>query len=143
MSKYNDIKYGLSMEGNLLNKFNEFFDTELSKYNDKYSTFDFHNEDDNIIVELKSRKENSNHYYFKNDIMIGENKVREGVELVVLHNKNVYLCFSFKDGVVLYYKVNENSLEECNIRMGGRCDRGWDERKNTCFVPRGLCKVME
>ena len=143
MSKSNDIKYGLSMEGNLINKFNGFFDTELSKYDDKYSVFDFHNEEDNISVELKSRKENSNHYYFRNDIMIGENKVREAVELVVLHNKNVYLCFSFKDGVVLYYKVNENSLNECNIRMGGRCDRGWDERKNTCFVPRRLCKVME
>jgi hypothetical protein len=137
-----DLKFGLDNENKLIDKFSEFFGCKLFKYTDTHSIFDFYSEDGNTIIELKSRKEPSTHYYFRRDIMVGENKIRDGVEKV-RHDKNVFIVFSFSDGVVLYYKVNENSLNECNIRLGGRCDRGWDERRNTCFVPRSLCKIMD
>ena len=88
---------------------------------------DMVSEDRKNILELKSRRIIHNRYP---DIMIGLNKVEEAIK----HSKNFdyYLLFLFKDGL---YKWKYAKGKKYDIRMGGRMDRGKDERKMCAYIP--------
>ena len=90
----------------------------------RYCAYDFENE--TCIVELKSRKVNHDAYP---SLMIGLNKLKTFDKN---SHKDAYVFFGFTDGV---YYWNYNKQDVYNA-VGGRTDRGKDERKLYGFIPR-------
>jgi hypothetical protein len=78
----------------------KFFNIELT-HNERYSIFDFCNE--NNYIELKCRNCYSTKY---SDLMMNLNKWQEGFKFMNF-NKNVYYVFEFIDGLY-YYKQDFN-----------------------------------
>lgn len=128
-----DLNFGLGEEDKLLEVFRERFDKCLCKTN-QYSIMDFISP--KTYLELKSR--NCNHDKF-DDIMIGENKIRFAQK----SNKKVVLVWNFQDGVY-FYQFDKTDIESGKItfRMGGRTDRGKNEKKMCAFVSKDLLEKL-
>lgn len=124
-----DLKFGLAEEDKLLQLFRERFDKCLSKTN-TFAIIDFISP--KTYLELKSR--NCNHDKF-DDIMIGENKIRFAEKT----KKRVILVWNFQDGIY-FYEFKKEDIENGNIqfRMGGRTDRGKNEKKMCAYVSSSL-----
>jgi hypothetical protein len=124
-----DLLIGEEGEDKCLILFREKIDKQLCKTN-QYSYVDFISP--KTYVEIKTRRCNHNSY---NDIMIGKNKV----EFCLKSKKACYLAWNFNDGVY-YWKVNKADVEAGKVfyAMGGRTDRGVDERKEVAYVKREL-----
>jgi hypothetical protein len=124
-----DIKLGNEGEDKCLPIFREKIDKYLAKTN-RFSIMDYISP--NSYVEIKTRNTNHDKYA---TIMIGKNKVEYGLK----SNKNCYLAFNFQDGLY-YWKVNKEDVDNGNVfyAMGGRCDRGIDERKEVAYIKREL-----
>ena len=90
---------------------------------DKYNPFDFENED--YIVEVKSRRINHNKY---NTLMFNYSKLEklEGYEDV----KIAIFVFNCDDGI-FYWEYDKT---EFTIGVGGRCDRGCNEYSRMAYV---------
>jgi hypothetical protein len=71
--------------------------------------------------------------------MIGENKIRFAEKT----NRKVILVWNFQDGVY-FYQFDKNDISNGNItfRMGGRTDRGKDERKMYAYVSKDLIEKI-
>ena len=128
-----DLKFGNTEEDKLITLFRERFDKCLCKTN-SYSVVDFISP--KTYLELKSRNCNHDRY---NDIMIGENKIRFAEKT----NRKVILVWNFQDGVY-FYQFDKNDISNGNItfRMGGRTDRGKDERKMCAYVSKDLIEKL-
>lgn len=100
----------------IYNKNFKFYSTDI------YATFDFMSEDENMILELKSRRCKSNTYP---TTIVGLNKVLKGKQLQRDNDKVVKFLFNFTDG--LYEWDNQ----EYTIQPGGRTDlagnKGWKD----------------
>ena len=124
-----DIEMGNYYERKVLKWFNDndYSQNKLSFYSNPFNVMDMVSEDRKNILELKSRRIIHNRYP---DIMIGLNKVEEAIK----HCKNFdyYLLFLFEDGL---YKWKYAKGKKYDIRMGGRMDRGKDERKMCAYIP--------
>jgi hypothetical protein len=124
-----DLDFGFQQEDKLLNVFREKFDKHLCKTND-FSIIDYISP--KTYLELKSRNKPHNEYP---TIMIGENKMRFAEK----SNKKVIFVWNFTDGIY-YYVFNKDDLTNGNINfaMGGRTDRGKDERKMCAYVKSSI-----
>lgn len=127
--KQKDLKFGFNSENNLLTKMKELFGSDIEKTG-RYNIFDFEN--DNYLIELKTRRIYSNQY---KDIMIGLNKIKKA------QNTKLKICvflWKLKDGLFMW----EFNDKEYTTRLGGRCDRGVDERKIVAFIPMNILKKI-
>ena len=90
---------------------------------DKYNPFDFENDD--YIIEVKSRRINHNKY---NTLMFNYSKLEklEGYEDV----KIAIFVFNCDDGI-FYWEYDKT---EFTIGVGGRCDRGCNEYSRMAYV---------
>lgn len=104
-------------------------------HTDYYDLYDYVNKNKDIFFELKGRNNTYNKYP---TTMIGYNKVLECIK-----NKNnaYYFVFKFTDGIY-YCKYSKKLLKKCDIRKGGRCDRGKAEYKKYVFIPIELLKKI-
>jgi hypothetical protein len=126
--KKNDIKFGAKMENKKQPIIEKVLNCELTKLG-KWDTFDYRNKQKKILVELKSRHIAYNTY---STTMIGNNKINKGLKLLK-EGWNIYFYFNFVDGLY-YYKLDE-TIKDCRIAEGGRCDRGHAEYKPYCYIP--------
>lgn len=111
LKKYKlDLKFGLESEINNKPLIEKFLNSNIKTYDDKFSTFDFYN--DNCLIELKSRRCNHNTY---DDLMMNINKYEKGIKEICENKKHIYYFFSFEDGLY-YYKQNINHKHQ--KRMG-------------------------
>lgn len=134
--KLEDIKQGNYYERKVLKwlNVNQCPTDKLFLYRNKFNTFDFSSS--KVIGELKSRNIKHDDY---NDLMIGLNKLEEAeIEYEKRVHKKYTFYFLCKDGLYSW----DFKKDEYDIRMGGRCDRGRDERKLCGFIDtRNLVKL--
>ena len=72
------------------------------------------------------------------DLMIGANKIAEARRN---HNQRDHIfCFKFADGSV-YYWIYDPAVF-LPARIGGRTDRGMDERKEHFFIPTNVLEYL-
>jgi hypothetical protein len=71
--------------------------------------------------------------------MIGKNKV----EFSLKSKRKCILAWRFTDGI-FYYIVNKKDIESGDVfyAMGGRSDRGIDERKMVAYIKKELLVKM-
>jgi len=127
--KAKDLVMGDISEKECLPIFREKFDKYLCKTS-QFATMDFISP--KTYVELKTRKVRSTDY---DDIMIGRNKV----DFCLKSNRRCILAWRFTDGIFCY-DFDKDDLENGDVffAMGGRCDRGVDERKEVAYIKRHL-----
>lgn len=116
-----DCVYGRHKELQVKRILPEIYNQKFRDYStDRYATFDFISEDENIILELKSRRCKSNQYP---TTIVGLNKIEKAKELVK-NDKTVKFLFNFTDGLYEWC-----DLENYKIKKGGRTDligeAGW------------------
>ena len=97
MNQYN---FGKDQETIVYQKLLEKF-PNLKQTKGKWDSWDFY--DDNVFIELKSRKCSSNQY---NSTLIGSNKITNG-EYENNNNKLIYYFFNFKDKL-MFWKYQPN-----------------------------------
>jgi hypothetical protein len=130
--KKEDIIYGNNNEiiiKNIIEKYFNIDDLKKTKSND---IFDFIS--NNIYFEVKSRRCTKNKY---NDTMIGYNKI------LYLKKNNInqaYFIFMFEDGNYFYKYIEDD--KDCNIRIGGRWDRGITEKKQYYYIPTNKLIIL-
>jgi hypothetical protein len=129
-----DLEFGLKCENELLELFREKFDKFLCRTNQN-AIVDYISP--KTYLELKSRNCNHDRY---DEIMIVKNKI----EFAMKTKKKTYFVYNFLDGVY-YYEFNYDDVEKGNItfKLGGRCDRGRDERKICGFIKSELLTKLE
>tara|TARA_Y100000385_G_C12819477_1_gene519735 strand:- start:200 stop:613 length:414 start_codon:yes stop_codon:yes gene_type:complete len=118
-----DYIYGRHKELQIKKLLPEIYNQKFRDYGQtQYETFDFISADNNIILELKSRRCNYNKYP---TTIVGLNKIDIAKELIE-KGKTVKFLFNFLDG--LYEWCDLNQYE---IAKGGRTDlignRGWKD----------------
>lgn len=119
-----DKKFGDKGEEYAIDILERYFEINLTKTPDNH-VMDFFS-DDNTYFEVKSRNNTYNKY---DTTMIGYNKVQYANKL----NRAVYFVFNFTDGIY-YYKYDISKLNELEIKIGGRCDRGSYEYKKYAYI---------
>ena len=131
MYSHKDEKFGKIYEEDLdvYFKDNLHLHGHLTKTIDKYNTIDYINDD--WVCELKSRR-----YSIKSfdSFMVGENKMKEAE----VSAKKYRFYFCLREGVY-YWDFKPNPEDETEdmyyyYGMGGRSDRGRDERKMTAYI---------
>lgn len=124
-----DIELGKKGEEDVLPLLREKIDKYLCKTS-QYATMDFISP--KSYVEVKTRSCRHDTYSTQ---MIGVNKI----EFALKSFRDCYLVFNFADGV-FYWKVNKEDIENGDLyyAMGGRCDRGRDERKIYAYIKNHL-----
>ena len=127
--KERDYALGNEGEKEALPLFQKKFDRYLCKTG-RFNTMDFMSP--KTYVELKSRNCRFNDYA---DIMIGKNKV----DFCLASSRRCILAWRFTDGIYCY-DFNKEDIESGDVyfAMGGRCDRGKDERKEVAYIKRHL-----
>ena len=127
-----DLKFGGDNE--LVGKqlIEEYLDMPLRSYKDKYSTFDFYNNEMKVIVELKSRRNDSKKYETQ---LIGLNKIKKAKEKIK-DGYIVYLFWLLSDGLYVY-KVSANHMFKTS--QLGNYARG-DKPKELCLIPNDFLK---
>jgi hypothetical protein len=106
-----DCKFGFENENNNIDILNKFFKTEFIK-NTRYSIVDFINKDNNILIEMKSRRIPHNKY---ETCIIGQNKID-------FFNKNLnsecYIVYCYSDGLfyIKYDKELFNNFKNDNFK---------------------------
>lgn len=121
-----DLSYGNKKEDKLLIPLEKHFNMKLTKTSSFYE-FDYINEDEKVLIELKSRRNTKTQYH---DTMVGYNKVKKGFQKIKEGYK-VYFCFGFTD-YTCCFELKEDS--DISIRDGGRTDRGRAEIKKYAFI---------
>lgn len=139
-----DEKFGKKYEDLL----QEYFDDNLElhgkifKTKNKWNVVDYIN--DEWVCELKSRRYSINDF---NSLMIGKNKIEEAEKAYKnkLHKKYRFY-FTMKEGIFYWdYEPNPESDDEevkYYFDMGGRNDRGKDERKETAYIFTDNIKLL-
>jgi hypothetical protein len=113
-----DLEFGLNAEIILKNTLeNEF---GLLNQLDKYNPFDYENDD--YLIELKSRRINHNKYP---TAMVNLSKILKTNN----SNKNRVIVFNYLDG--LYKWIVDDNY---NAGIGGRNDRGLDEYSEMAYI---------
>lgn len=118
-----DAVYGRQKELEIKRILPEIYNQKFRDYSrDRFATFDFISEDENIVLELKSRRCKSNQY---RTTIVGLNKIEKAKELVK-DGKVVKFLFNFTDGLYEFC-----DLDNYKIRKGGRTDligeKGWKD----------------
>ena len=101
-----DFQTGKKVEVKLLKKLNKLYNNSFVACANQYDLFDMVNNDKNIYVELKSRRNQLNQY---ETTIIGTNKIKKSIQ----HHKNnisSYYMFKFNDKKSIYYIKFEPEL---------------------------------
>lgn len=125
--KQKDLRKGLKMEDTLKPVFENKFG--LLNKTHHYHSFDFEN--DNVLIELKTRNVNWKQY----DSLIFSMKK---IEYLRKNNitKDAYIFWKLNNGLY-YWKYNE---EELQVMIGGRNDRGKDEYESCVYIKNEYIK---
>ena len=109
-------EYGRKIEDNALPKLNKYFNTDFKRNeNDIFDIFDFRDEDEKIIVEVKGRKVRSDEY---EDTLITAAKVM-GAHQAIDSGYKVYFLFVFTDCSKIMELKSDMSFK---VKfMGGNC----------------------
>jgi hypothetical protein len=125
-----DIKFGEEKENDLKSKLETYFKCKLEKTN-KCHLFDYIDEQNKILIELKSRRNTKMKYP---TTMIGYNKILESIKKIK-EGYTIYYIFNFTDKLS-FYKFEKDNNDYHSI--GGRKDRGRPEFKKYYFIPVNL-----
>ena len=123
-----DIDYGLKNEKICINKIEKYFNQQLVKL-DYYNDFDFTNNDNSILIELKSRRCKISDY---NDSMISISKLNKTKKIIKTKgNKRIeiYFFFYFTNNDLYFWKYDE----KINLRNDNCIYRG--ETKKNAYIP--------
>ena len=134
-----DRQFGLNKEKTQMNIIIDTLGTyNLKKLEDRYAIFDYHDIEENVYVELKTRRNTMNAYP---TTMIGYNKIIEGIKLIRSRKSHVYFFFDFTD-CLTYFELTEDNYERIFFARGGRNDRGFIEQSAYAYIPiNDLIKV--
>jgi hypothetical protein len=146
MSFKEDYEFGLTSEERNLKIFSDFFNTILKKDDDKFSLFDFHNEENSVFVELKTRRIAHNTY---NTVMIGANKVEYAKRKIHASKEegtpipSFNFCFNFTTGTYYLPYVEEefDLFERKKFRRNNRNDF-YDDDSDVIFIPSSSLKLL-
>lgn len=137
--KKQDIDYGLEKEDKLLPIIEEYLDIELTKYDDKFSTFDFYNTDEKCYVELKSRPDfESTNFY---TVMIGKNKIDKAIELLKQNSRCIFM-FDYLD-YMYSFELTDDNKDNITYKYYNRTDRGIDEVKEYAYIKKHECDIVK
>ena len=128
-TKQRDLELGKKGEEDVLPLLLEKIDKYLCKTS-QYAAMDFISP--KSYVEVKTR--NCSHDFYDTQMM-GVNKINFASKSC----RQCYFVFNFADGV-FYWKFNKDDIENGDVyyEMGGRCDRGRDERKMYAYIKNNL-----
>ena len=130
----NDLEFGNNAELSVQQKFESHFNCSLTRTRPTH-LFDFINEEEKIIIELKTRR-NTKHKY--DTTMVGYNKIIEAQRLKQ-EGWSVYFTFNFTDALCFY---DYNTTDESWKKEGGRKDRGRPEYKQYYYIPVNLLHTI-
>tara|TARA_R110000772_G_scaffold164554_1_gene275987 strand:- start:119 stop:541 length:423 start_codon:yes stop_codon:yes gene_type:complete len=133
--KKNDLEVGKKSEESMITKFNSVFG-EL-QFTGKFDNFDYYNDD--FYVELKTR--NIRHNQFQT-LFFSDKKYLKGLEFIKL-NKRVVFIWKCKDGCFFWELKNDNHETEGFLAVGGRTDRGKNERYMLFNVKTKFIKPLD
>jgi hypothetical protein len=127
-----DLRFGANKEKVILPIINQFFNFKLELQKDRYSVFDFKDDVNKIVVELKSRRLTKRKYP---TTMISYNKVLKGFDYISKGYK-VFIVFCFTNKLC-YYQLSEDTFKKrwVSFNQTTRCDRGYSEVSDMCYVP--------
>ena len=103
---------GRATEDKILPTINEYYNCDFKRNENIFDVFDFKDEENNIIVEVKGRRIKSTQY---DETIITMNKVTEGLKKIDL-GFQVFFVFVFIDKT-LEYELTEDS--EFNVKITG------------------------
>ncbi len=130
-----DIEMGEQNEKKIIGLCKKYFGLNKLEKTPPNAIFDFVQKDDTLTyIEVKSRRCYKNKY---EDTMVGHNKIKW---LENNPHHNAYFVFMFEDGNY-FYKYNPND-PDCEIRIGGRWDRGKVEKKLYYYIPTHKLKIF-
>lgn len=133
--KINDLKMGA--KGELLVK--DIIENELNMKlyhtGDKYSLFDLENNEENVIVEIKTRRYSK---WALPSFFFPAHKLKYKAE----NNPQIYICFNLTDGVYLFDYTKDK--EVCKILKNRMCrkDRGRYEYSTMIDCPTTHFKLL-
>ena len=126
-----DVDYGLENERICQSKIEKFFNEKLEKL-DYYNDFDFTNKNNNLLIELKSRRCNIDQY---EDTMISISKINKAKKIIKNKSNNVeiYFFFYYLSNELYYWKYDD----KIDLRVDNNCNyRGI--RKQYTYIPTNL-----
>ena len=127
---WNDIKIGEENERKLLSHLNKTYNNlQITKGG---CVYDFFNDD--VIIELKTRTNCYNKYP---TTMIGKNKIDYFLNNKTIENKKKFCFFGFTDGLY-FLEITKEIIENFQLNIGGRKDRGFPEWKQYYYIPINL-----
>lgn len=132
-----ELEWGLKQEKIVKPQLENYFKIPLKKTGDK-DTFDFINEKNKVLIELKSRRNTKNKY---STTMIGDNKWEKSIEKLD-EGWTIYYVFNFTD-CLCYYKFLKENIDKVKKSVGGRCDRGKKEFKYYRYIPISYLTEIE
>ena len=97
-------RFGLDCEIEHKSLLEEYFNTSLDKTIGKYNPFDFKNDEEGFLIELKSRRSRQDAY---TETMVGYNKVQKG-HAMIQRGYKVYFVFNYTDRVSFFELKNNN-----------------------------------
>lgn len=120
-----DINFGLRAEDRLLTFIQDNFGSDFKK-TAHYAVWDYHNNDESMYIELKSRRCKHNQYP---DTMVGYNKIKWAQQKP---SCRFIILFNFTDGL---YKWELDHSKTYKPRIGGTNARGFDDYKDHLYIP--------
>ena len=106
-------------------------DSSIELSSDKFSAFDYYNQDKTICVELKTRNCRMATYP---TTMIPLSKIRKCTD----DNVKYYFFFRFENGIK-YIRYDKDQFNTFEKKVGGRNDRGYNEYNDYMFIPVNKC----
>tara|TARA_R110000772_G_scaffold105833_1_gene207639 strand:+ start:112 stop:588 length:477 start_codon:yes stop_codon:yes gene_type:complete len=139
-----DKNFGNKYEDLLLQYFKdnpELHGADITKTTNNWNVVDYVSED--WVCELKSRRYSIKSF---NDLMIGKNKIQEAEEAYKHEGHKSYrFYFTMKEGIFYWdfqYNPDTDENQIYYYGMGGRNDRGIDERKECAFIFTDEMKLL-
>ena len=123
-----DLTYGLVKEQDIITTLSKFFEKDLKKTTDHFCKYDFTTTENDLTIELKSRR-NTMTAYKTTLLPIHKTNDRE----------NLYFVFQFTDKLayIKYEKEVFDTFETCYITARGR-ERG----ANHFLIPVDLLSIV-
>jgi hypothetical protein len=126
-----DLEFGFKAEDDLFGKIKSIYGEKIIK-TEPNCRVDYC--DDNILIELKSRRNNYNTYP---TTMISKGKI----DYMLDSGKRSICLFNFTDGLYSI-EIDKNKIDKFKLKKGGRFDRGRPELNQYYYIPIELLTEM-
>lgn len=130
-----DISFGELNEDNTQKIIENWLGISLTKYKDKYATFDYFNVDKKVIVELKSRRNDIKKYETQ---LIGNNKMVKALKKKE-DGFNVYFFWLLTDGLYVYEVNRNHNFKKSYLGNYARNDKS----SELCLIPNTYLNKTE